>query len=198
MIFLEPVIQNWKKLNSKARSLWGLSFFVTFFIFFYFFMAWKIWMGMDLFLSIFKLRLDSALFFYWFKLLLLGAYYFLFWAFLNYLIFLILLPLFPISLLLKGRTESSFVDRLKRSFYFGSFAFLSVMFSFTPFLLPLSFVLLACFTSFLTSPQLLILNGFVSFIRRGSLKGLKELFEMSVPILNLLFLPRYLLSSEDL
>ena len=197
MMNLASILEDWEKLDKRSNPKWALWVYFVVFSFCYFFLLWKGWQTMSLLLSVFKIRLESALGFYAIKLVVLFFYYLLFWSFIHFFLFFILSPFFVFRALGMKKDELDFAERLKKSSLAFVIAFFGVLLSFNPFFLPLSYLLLVTVIYYLHSGHRLGFRHLLSHWRSILKEGTCQLTLTLIPGLNIFLLPHDLVKKGE-
>lgn len=180
----EQVILDWQQLEKGQKRIWPFRIILFFFIVLYLFFLWRMLGAVHFFISLFTLHLETALLFYWIKKFVLMFYYLLFWFFIHFVIFFVIRPL------LLMRNCSELPENSKRVSLAFVVVFLSILFSLNPFFLPFSFFMVAIMTYYISFPQVFSLLKFNEQWKVWIIEGGKLFLLYTIPLLNILLLPR--------
>lgn len=197
MINLATILNDWEVLEKRSHPKWALWLYFVIFTICYFFLLWKSWQAMSILLSVFKIRLESALGYYAIKMTALFFYYLLFWAFVHFIIFFILNPFFYFSSLGMMKREGDFAEKLKLKSSAFVIAFFSILLSFNPFFLPLSFLVIATEVFYLHRNIKFSFKHLLTNWRRVFKEGLYFLSLTLIPGLNIFLLPHDLVKKGE-
>jgi len=184
VISIIEIKKDWKLLWEKENLFFFL--LLALFVFLYFIFLWKMLTYFNFFISIFELHLETALTYYSIKKIVLSSYYFLFWNVSHFFVFFIARPF-----ILRNKFFD-FEETLKKTSIGLFLVLFFILFSLNPFFLPLSMFSVFFMTYFLFSTPKFSFDKISEIIRCAFIEGGQLSLLFSLPMINIIFLPRLL------